>query len=140
VVTKCQWALFRLCYLFYIFYGGDLARHIFDIMTQATENYFSCQLVHAIVMPFLLHHVLYVSFMHYFLSWRERVNLPKKFHLYRGGIHGHQFDKGLKSLAPCYSQQRWNSWTSNLTKDSNLLLTATLLLADFKENHTLLWF
>ncbi len=38
----------------------------------------------------------------------------------RDGILGHQFNKRLKSLAPCYSQ--------------------SLILADFKENHTLLWF
>ncbi len=38
----------------------------------------------------------------------------------RDGIHGHQFNKRLESFAPCYSQ--------------------FLLQADFKENHTLLWF
>ncbi len=38
----------------------------------------------------------------------------------RDGILGHQFDKRLESFAPCYSQ--------------------SLLLADFTENHTLLWF
>jgi hypothetical protein len=35
-------------------------------------------------------------------------------------ILGHQFNKRLESFAPCYSQ--------------------SLLLADFKETHTLLWF
>jgi hypothetical protein len=38
----------------------------------------------------------------------------------RDGILGPQFNKRLESFAPCYSQ--------------------SLLLADFKENHTLLWF
>ncbi len=37
----------------------------------------------------------------------------------RDGIHGQKFKKRLESFAPCYSQ--------------------FLLLADFKENHTLLW-
>jgi hypothetical protein len=36
------------------------------------------------------------------------------------GILGHQVNKSLESFAPCYSQ--------------------SLLLADFKENHSLLWF
>ncbi len=39
---------------------------------------------------------------------------------YRDGILEHQFNKSLESFAPCYSQ--------------------SLLLADFKENPTLLWF
>jgi hypothetical protein len=38
----------------------------------------------------------------------------------RDGILGHQFNKRLESFAPCYSQ--------------------SLLLSDFKENHTILWF
>jgi hypothetical protein len=38
----------------------------------------------------------------------------------RNGILRHQFHKRLESFAPSYSQ--------------------SLLLADFKENHTLLWF
>jgi hypothetical protein len=38
----------------------------------------------------------------------------------RDGIVGHEFNKRLMSFAPCYSQ--------------------SLLLAVFKENHTLLWF
>jgi hypothetical protein len=38
----------------------------------------------------------------------------------RDGILGHKFEKRLESFAQCYSQ--------------------SLLLADFKENHTLLWF
>jgi hypothetical protein len=38
----------------------------------------------------------------------------------KDGILGHQFNKGLESFAPCYSQ--------------------FLLLEDFKENHTFLWF
>jgi hypothetical protein len=40
--------------------------------------------------------------------------------LTRDEILGHVLDKRLKSFAPCYSQ--------------------SLLLADFTENHTLLWF
>jgi hypothetical protein len=39
---------------------------------------------------------------------------------YRDGILEHQFNKSLESFAPCYSR--------------------SLLLADFKENPTLLWF
>ncbi len=39
---------------------------------------------------------------------------------FRDGILGHQLNKRLESFAPCYSQ--------------------SLLLADFKENHTLLWY
>jgi hypothetical protein len=39
---------------------------------------------------------------------------------YGDGILGHQFNRRLEFFAPCYSQ--------------------TLLQADFKENHTLLWF
>jgi hypothetical protein len=37
----------------------------------------------------------------------------------RNGILGHQFEKGLESFAPCYSQ--------------------SLLLVDFKENYTLIF-
>ncbi len=40
--------------------------------------------------------------------------------IYWDGILGHQFEKRLESFAPCYSQ--------------------SLLLADFTDNHTLLWF
>jgi hypothetical protein len=40
--------------------------------------------------------------------------------LYRDGILGHQFKKRLEYFALCYSQ--------------------SLLLADFNENHILLWF
>jgi hypothetical protein len=39
---------------------------------------------------------------------------------YRDGILGHQFNKTLESFAPCYSQ--------------------SLLLADYKETHTLPWY
>ncbi len=47
---------------------------------------------------------------------RKILNLKKS----RDRILEHQLNKRLESFAPCYSQ--------------------SLLLADFKENHTLLWF
>ena len=47
-------------------------------------------------------------------------SLNRENNTYRDGILGHKFEKRLGSFAPCYSQ--------------------SFLLADFKENHTLLCF
>ena len=48
------------------------------------------------------------------------MGLKKRILVYRDGILGHQFNKRLESFAAYYLQ--------------------SLLLADFKENHTLFWF
>ncbi len=50
----------------------------------------------------------------------HRLAETKQRRLASDGILGHKFNKRLESFAPCYSK--------------------SLLLADFTENHTLLWF
>jgi hypothetical protein len=121
----CELLFMNLTYMFYNFY-------IFCLPSQQPKNIFKNLILDEPDVPApLLHHQapqvvaqhtlsLPTPIAYTLLPWRNpETKVTADGCLSWDGILGHQFNKRLESFAPCYSQ--------------------SLLLADFKKNHTLLW-